>query len=256
MVYLDVVMLYNFIVDFLLLVGANCLSGFPAGILRASCAALIGSIYASACLLPGFHFLGSMLWRCVALLVMGPVAYGLQRSAIRRTILFIFLSMALYGITVGLGNGGFFSVVSAAAGVCGMCILGFGGKLQGAKFVPVTVRSKHTTVQLTALVDTGNTLRDPVSGESVMVLDADTAYRLSGLTRQQLTRPVETIASGAVPGLRLIPFRSVGQSSGMLLALRMEEVKIQKRRAGTLVAFAPDALSGAGGYQALTGGEA
>ncbi len=248
--------LFNFLVDFLLLVGANCLSGFPAGMLRASAAAAIGGAYAAACLLPGFHFLGNMLWRCVALLIMGTVAYGLQRSAIRRIILFVLLSMALGGIAVGLGNGGFFAVVSAAAGVCAMCILGFGGKVRGGKLVPVTVRSKHTTLQLTALVDTGNTLRDPVSGESVLVLDADTACRLSGLTKQQLTQPVETVASGTVPGLRLIPFRSVGQSSGMLLAQRMEEVKIQRRRAGTLVAFAPGELSGAGRYQALTGGGA
>lgn len=248
--------LFNFLVDFLLLVGANCLSGFPAGMLRASGAAAIGSIYAAACLLPGFHFLGNMLWRCVALLAMGTAAYGLRRSAIRRTILFVFLSMALGGIALGLGNGGFFAVISAAAGVCAMCILGFGGKVRGAQLVPVTVRSKHTTVHLTALVDTGNTLRDPVSGESVLVLDADTAYRLSGLTKQQLTQPVETVASGTVPGLRLIPFRSVGRSSGMLLAQRVEEVKIRKKRAGTLVAFAPGELSGAGKYQALTGGGA
>lgn len=248
--------LFNFLVDFLLLVGANCLSGFPAGILRASAAAAIGGAYAAACLLPGFEFLGNMLWRCVVLLVMGTVAYGLQRSAVRRTVLFVLLSMALGGIAMGLGSGGFFAVVSAAAGVCAMCILGFGGKVQGGKLVPVTVRSKDTTLQLTALVDTGNTLRDPVSGESVLVLDAETAFRLSGLTRQQLTQPVETVASGTVPGLRLIPFRSVGQSSGMLLAQRMEEVKIQRRRAGTLVAFAPGELSGAGRYQALTGGGA
>lgn len=248
--------LFNFLVDLLLLIGANCLSGFPAGILRASGAAAIGGIYAAACLLPGFQFLGNMLWRCVALLTMGIAAYGFRRSAIRRTILFVFLSMALGGIAMGLGNGGFFAVVSAAAGVCALCVFGFGGKVHGDRLVPVTVRSKHTTIQLTALVDTGNTLRDPVSGESVLVLDADTAWQLAGLTKQQLIQPVETVASGAVPGLRLIPFRSVGQPSGLLLAQRMEEVKIQKRRTGTLVAFAPGELSGAGRYQALTGGEA
>lgn len=254
--YWDGVIALNFAINFLLLVGVNRLSGFPAGFLRAGSAAAIGSVYAAACLVPGFQFLGNSLWRCVILIGMGLLAYGLQRSAIGRTVLFVLASIALGGIVLGLENGSFLAVVAAMAVVWSLYVLRLEGKLRGAELVPVTVRSKHATVHITALVDTGNTLRDPISGEGVLVLDAETAYALVGLTHQQLMKPLETVVSGTVPGLRLIPFRSVGQPYGMLLAQRMEEVKIRKRKAGTLVAFAPVELSGAGRYQALTGGGA
>jgi len=83
------------------------------------------------------------------------------------------------------------------------------------------------------------------------VIGADAAQQLTGLTREQLLTPVETI--GILPGLRLIPYHSVG-SSGFLLALRLRDVKIGSWRGSTLVAFAPERLSMEGAYQALTGG--
>lgn len=251
--YLDIVIVLYFAIHVLLLVGVNRLFGFSAGVMRAGCAAAIGSMYAAVCVLPGFHFLGNILWRCVVLAGMGAVSFGLQRSAIGRTALFVVVSMALSGIVLGLENGSFFAAATAAAFVWIVCVLLLQGKIGETEFVPVMVRSKRATVHITALVDTGNTLRDPISGEGVLVLDADTAYKLAGLTHQQLMTPLETVASGTVQGLRLIPFRSVGQPYGMLLAQRMEEVKIRKRKSGTLVAFAPMELSGAGHYQALTG---
>ncbi len=253
-IYLDVAILLNFLVDFLLLVGANRLSGFPAGAARAAAAAGLGSLYAAVCLLPGFGFLGNFVWRGVSLAVMGGIAYGMRRSAVRRTALFVLLSMALGGIAMGFGRGGFFALVAAAAGVCGMCLVGFRGKAWGAEYVPVELKGRNGKVCLTALRDSGNTLTDPITGQSVLVLGADAACRLTGLEKTQLERPVETLESGAVPGLRLIPYHAVGQTGGMLLAMRVEKAKIGNRQGSALVAFAPGELSNGDVYQALTGG--
>ncbi len=75
-------------------------------------------------------------------------------------------------------------------------------------------------MQLIALRDTGNTLRDPLTGEQVLVAGADVGEKLLGLTAQQLRNPVETVAQSTLRGLRLIPYRGVGQPGGMLLAVR------------------------------------
>jgi stage II sporulation protein GA (sporulation sigma-E factor processing peptidase) len=105
---------------------------------------------------------------------------------------------------------------------------------------------------LTALQDTGNTLRDPITGRQVLVVGADVAQKLTGLTVQQLKKPVENV--GLLPGLRLIPYRAVGQEAGLLLALKLPQVKIGTWQGNSLVAFAPEGLSPDGAYQALTGG--
>lgn len=251
-VYLDVVLLLNFLVDFLLLLGTNRLMGHPLEPGKCALGALLGSVYAGACMLPRLRFLGSWLWRLVSLGAMGCLAYGLTHSALRRSLVFAFLSLALGGLMLCLGGGGFFTLGAAAAGLCLLCMVCFGGKLGSQTLVPVELTYGDRMLHLTALLDTGNTLKDPLTGRPVLVVNAQAAEKLTGLTREQLRRPVESM--GTIPGLRLIPYEAVGQSGGMLLGLRLAQVRIGKWTGSGLVAFAPEGLSGRDGYQALTGG--
>ena len=166
------------------------------------------------------------------------------------------MSMALGGIAAGMNRGGFFSLITGAATLFLLCWLGFRGKPGEREYVGVELNMDNKRIHLLALRDTGNMLRDPVTGQSVLVVNAQTAFELLGLTRQQLRSPVETVGSGQYPGLRLIPYRSVGQANGMLIAIRLDQVKIGKWQGSTIVAFAPDGLDSEGSYQALTGGTA
>lgn len=252
-VYLDLLVLLNFMVDLLLIMGTNRLSGHPMGLKRAVPAAMLGGIYAGACVLPGFSFFGSFLWRLVSLALMSVMAFGLSQNGLRRGVLFVFLSMALGGIAVGLGRGGFWSLVLSAGGVCFLCLVGFRGRVSQQKYIPVTIRYGANRVSLTALVDTGNTLRDPVSGRPVLVVDAAVAARLLPLSREQLAHPVETLATAKLQGLRLIPYSAVGQSAGLLLGIRADSVEVEGKNMEYIVAFAPQNL-GHGQYQALAGG--
>lgn len=252
-VYVDMVMGLNFLVDLLLLVGTNRLAGHPSVLPRVLLAALLGGIYGGACLLPGFRFLGSTFWRLVSLGLMGGIAFGFRRGIMRRVILFILLSMALGGIAMGLGKGGFPTLILAATGLCLLCAVGFQGKL-GMICVPLELSHGGKRVKLMALRDTGNTLRDPVTGESVLIVGAEAAGQLLGMTKQEVSAPVETLASGKYSGLRLIPYRAVGQSCGMLPAMRLDEVKLCGVRVNTMVAFTAEGLGEAGEYQALAGG--
>ena len=88
-----------------------------------------------------------------------------------------------------------------------------------------------------------------MTGQGVLILDAPSAQHLTGLTLQQLNAPVESL--GILPGLRLIPYHTVG-NSGFLLALRLARVRIGKKEESIVVAFAPQTFGK--DYQALTGG--
>lgn len=250
---MDLVMLLNFIVDFLLLLGTNRLSGFPAQPGRCALSAVLGAVYSGACLLPGFRFLSNLLWRTVCLGAMGVIAFGCSRSALKRGGVFLILSMALGGVALSVGRGDFLSVCLCAALLWLLCRVAFGDGVGQQSFVPITITQGGRTVSLTALRDTGNTLRDPVSGEPVLVISGELAARLTGLTPEQLRHPLETIAGRAVPGLRLIPYRAVG-CGGVLLAMRFSDVKIGTRRRSVMVAFAPEGLGRENTYQGLTGG--
>lgn len=253
-VYLDLAVLLNILVDFLLLLGTNRLAGFPAEVKRSLPAAALGGIYSGACLLPGFRFLGNMLWRLVSLAGMAVIAFGWNRSAWKRCGMFVLLSMALGGIAVSLGRSNFPSLLLAAGGMWLLCHVAFGGSTGQREYVPVSLTYGENKADLIALRDSGNTLCDPITGEQVMVICADAAKKLTGLTQEQLRRPLETLARRPVPGLRLIPYCTVGQRGGMLLAMRFEQVKVGSRMQSAVVAFAPEGLGNGQVYQALTGG--
>lgn len=250
-VYLDGVLLLNFLVDSLLLLAAGRLCGYPVKLARAMAGGALGGVYAAVCLMPGFAFLANFLWRTVGLLSMGAIAYGCSLSALRRSLVFVVLCFALGGAVMGMESGGILGTICAAGMIFLLCYVGFCGRLGDATYIPVELFYGERHLRITALRDTGNTLRDPVTGQQVLVIGADVAHKLTGLTKMQLQTPVESV--GVIPGLRLIPYHSVG-GSGFLLALRFDEVRIGSWRGSTLVAFAPDGLSREGTYQALTGG--
>ena len=235
-VYLDLVIGLNFLVDLLLLVGANRLAGYAPGFLRAVPGALVGAVYAGLCLVSGLRFLGNLFWRLVFLGLMAAASYGLQRSALRRTGLFVLLSMALGGIVELL------------------CLWGFQDRTLGRTIETVELAMGEKRVVISALRDTGNTLRDPVTGQSVLVAGADAARTLLGLSVAELADPIGTLASGRVPGARLVPYRAVGNGNGMLLAVHCPGVKVGGKQGSGLVAFTSEGLGRECEYQALLGG--
>ena len=253
-VYLDLVIVLNFLVDFLLFLGVNRLSGFPPGWKRAGLASALGAFYSGICLLPGFHFLMNTLWRLVFLALMSILAFGCNRSTVKRGGLFLLLTMALGGAAMGFGEGNFFLLILAAGGIALLCRVGFGNRALGQEYVALRICHGQRWVSLIALRDSGNTLADPVTGEQVLVVGADVAGKLLGLTPAQLQTPLETLAQRPVPGLRLIPYRSVGCPGGMLLAMRFPQVYIGNKQIGALIAFAPELVGEGDCYQALAGG--
>ena len=252
-VYVDLLMLLNFAVDFLLLLGTNRLAGYPPGIRRAALAAAAGGLYAGACVLPGFSFLGNPFFRVVMLSAMGLLAFGADLGGLRRSILFLLLTMAQGGLAVCLDRGGFWGLVLAAGTLCFLCLAGFRGRAGQQQYVPVTICHGGKRISVTALVDTGNTLRDPISGQPVLVVEGAVAEKLLSISSVELARPIETLAMGKAPGMRLISYTAVGQPAGMLLSFRPDSVEICGKTVGYVVAFTPQTL-GHGQYQALAGG--
>lgn len=253
-VYIDLIMLLNFLVDFLLLLGTNRLSGFPPDCGKAALAAAIGGVYAGICILPGFRFLGNLLWRTVSLVLMGLTAFGWNRSALQKNAVFLLLSMALGGIAAGSNRRDFPGLICCAGLLWLLCRFGFRGQVGSREYVPAELCWGERCVRLLALKDTGNTLRDPLTGEQVLVCGADVGEELLGLPRMAFINPADALASGILPGLRLIPYHAVGTGAGMLLALRFENVKIGNRQQSAVVAFAPEGLGRGNMVQALTGG--
>ena len=238
------VMLIRFFVDILLLLGVKRLSNFPSNIRRVPLAALYGSIFAGCSMLTAMAFLNQPLWQVFGLAATGMLSFGVTVSALRVDLVYVLLHLALSSVTKSSGGN------LVACCVFSFCVLVLQKEKSGL-YVPVEINHNGRKLSLTALRDTGNCLRDPITGKPVLIVDALTAKGLTGLSGQQLGNPIDTV--GAIPGLRLIPYKTVG-GTGLLLALRLQDVKIGSWQGSSLVAFSPETFSVEGMYQALTGG--
>lgn len=223
------------------------MAGRRVSVLRLLLSSLLGAAYAVGCMTPDFRFLGTLHWRLVSLALMSFIAFGPQ---MKLGCVFAVLTMALGGAALGADRGKLWQLPLYAVGVYLLTRYALGPP--GRRLLPVRLSGNGKQLRLTALADTGNELRDPITGQSVLVIGCEAAGQLTGLTRAQLRHPLETLTAAPLPGLRLIPYRAVGAEGGVLLAMSLPAVEVGSRRGPGLVAFAPQEFGE--DYQAIAGG--
>ena len=285
-IYVDTLFLLNALVDYLLLLGAARLAGEPLRRLRFGAAAVMGGLYAVALFLPGLSFMAHPLCRVASGVMMLVTAYGGSRRLLRQGIIFLSLTCAFGGAVVAvsllggrglaLGPRGVFyshmdlkTILLSAALCYGVLTLAFqrmgGHTAQSGELVRARLTLGKRTVELTALVDTGNTLSDPATGRAVMVAEGDSLSALFPEERcpgpEDLREPagaLERLSKGEWRGrFCLLPYRAVGVDRGLLLALRVDRLELNGvDRGALLVALSPTPVSDGGGYRALIGSAA
>ena len=252
-VYIDLVILLNFLVDLLLLAGTNRLTGHPVSTVRCVAGGFLGGLYGAVCVRPGLTFLGNFIWRLAALAGISITAFGMGRHTVRRCVLFSLLSMALGGFSLLSEFRGCWGILFSALLLVMLCAFGLKGRLGKKEYVPVELEWRGHKRKLLALRDTGNGLTDPITGAGVLIVSKAVAWELTGLTEKSLADPVSAISGSGIPGLRLLPCKTAG-GSGMLLALRMDKMVVDGRISHGIVAFSPMHIGQDEGYEALTGG--
>ncbi|MGN1204996.1 MAG: sigma-E processing peptidase SpoIIGA [Lachnospiraceae bacterium] len=82
-----------------------------------------------------------------------------------------------------------------------------------AVFVQIGIRDKKERIRyLTGLVDTGNTLREPISKQPVCIME---------------TKDFQKLFPEGLAGGRVIPFRSIGCATGILWGYPLPELRIE-----------------------------
>lgn len=281
-VYIDSLFLLNLVVNYLLLLAAARLAGEVICRPRLGLGAGLGALYAALVFFPGMGFLLHPLCKLGAAVIMLLCAFGGSRRLLRLTLVFFGVSAAfgggifaielLGGRGLSLKNGIFYSSMdlrlillsAAACYVVISLIFRRTGRHTGPsrELMPAVLTLGGKRVALTALVDTGNTLTDPVTNRPVMVAEGEKLVRLfpegEAPAMEDLRDPVaglERLSNGNSRGrYRLLPYQAVGVECGLLLALRLDGAKVgETDYGGILVALSPNRLSDGGGYSALIG---
>lgn len=277
-VYVDLLFSLNVVVNYLLLRGSAALGGCAVKALRLAAAAGVGGLYAVLTVLPVPSFVRSSAAQGLCAGLMLLLAFGFRKNTLKQGLFFFALSFAFGGAVlllihavepdcIILGGHAYYALSMPAlmlvAGVCygiAAFVLKNCGAHTGGDILPVTLLLEGRSLALRALRDTGNTLTDPVSGQQVLVVEAERLLELfpRGDVGDALFRDpaaaMETL-SYLYPTcrFRLVSYRAVGVETGLLLAVRCRG-KIGKSVQPMLAAFSPSKLSCDETFNALWGG--
>lgn len=276
-IYIDVLFLLNFVVDYILLLASARITGDVFSRIRLAVGAAIGAAYAAALFLPGFKWGANLLCKIAVSVLMVVVAFGARRRILRVLLVFYGVSAALGGLILALQllEAGGLTIergvlytgfdVRLLLVTAILCYVGLrlaferaarhGGKR--GELCTAQIEFCRKNLKLTVLLDTGNTLTDPADNRPVMVAEG---RALAPLLPAQVD-PADPVGSmerlvseRERSRFRLLPYRAVGIEYGMLLAVRTDQVILnQKIMKGLLVALSPTPVSDGGGYQALIG---
>jgi len=280
-IYIDTLFLLNLIVNYLLILATAKIGAVHIPRLRIGLGAFFGAGYAVAAVFPPFGFLLTAPMRLVSGAAMILLAFGGKRGFLRLALIFSAVSAAFGGTiyAVSLMTGGptydghhvlpiSLKVLVVAFALCyGVMSLVFHrlGRNTGGKLIGVEIARHDRSASLTGLVDTGNSLVDPVSGNAVLVAEIETLLPLfDPATAGLLTGPLADNPVELLPqlrnapdglGLYLLPYTAVGTRSGFLLAFRPDRVRLGgKDTQGIAVALSPTRISDGGLYTALING--
>lgn len=292
-VYLDVVFGINWFLDYLLLWATAKFAQLSTSAWRLALGATAGAVYAllpfsaagHAALGAGGKLLFSLFmvwlaygglslrrfWQAVVYLYL--VAFAMA-GAMLGAIYFFDGRLDAYGLLNGLLL--FLSRIPSAwllAAVAAAVVLArWGAPLLRRSFlssffqVPVVIRFGESRLAVRALVDTGNQLRDPLTGRPVIIVEYEVLRPLLPVSLRQhiesgeepdLSRLVEELrGSPWASRVHLVPFTSIGRSHGMLLCFRPDEVVVvttdrMVRVKDILVGIHRQKLSPQGSYRAL-----
>lgn len=103
-------------------------------------------------------------------------------------------------------------------------------------YVPIEIHFDDTRFQVNALIDTGNRLRDPLTGSPVILLEYNAAVKFlpeevrrafMAFDAGDLGLISELLANSAwLARFRVIPFVSIGEERGLLPGFRADEILI------------------------------
>ncbi|MDD4503760.1 MAG: sigma-E processing peptidase SpoIIGA [Clostridiaceae bacterium] len=288
-VYGDVILLENLIMNYLILWSTARLTRYNYSRVKLLIASVLGAVYAVLSYFPGYSYLFSFFMKILFSLLMIIIAYtpAYFHLLLKLTGIFYIVSFIFGGAAFGL----FYFINGLNLTSNGISFIGdFPVKILFAAVVVAyfTIKYSWDYVQhrikreriilkvemcfekkqlcLNALVDTGNSLKDPITSAPVMITEYDIIRDLlpddvkrifERCTENDLNAIAEimTISKWAAR-FRIIPFKSLGRENGMLVGFRPDTITIfdgdrKVQLSNIIIAIYRKNLSKDGEYSAL-----
>ena len=254
-VYLDILFLVNFLMNYFVI--SICTAIVPNGskYKRKILASILGGIYGVGMFVPNLDFLYSVMaliifsgGLCAIIFCPCKISDFFRIFAVFYLSNFI-LSGGIYMLLPFFGGGilrnniiyiksGYLIFFAVIIGVAVICGIKYAKKNLGKREYVVKIRYKEHCVEGLGMLDTGNKLKDPITGEGVIVIGNKILEKLffEGCSEFNLSECIDN------KDFRLIPYKTVANEGVMMGFVADEVIFAGKDLKKVTVAVSPEDL--------------
>lgn len=244
-IYLDVILLENMCMNYIILFATGLIAKTKIKQFRIIFSSFLGGIYAILSFTPILEIYTNLIFKIVISITMVYIAFTPKnlKLLLKQLLLFYLVSFAFGGCAFcllyfikpqdilmrnGVLTGTYPLKIAFLGGIVGFVVVNIAFKIVKGKiskkdiFCNVEIFFKDKSVEIIAMIDTGNMLKDPISGMPVIVVEKG---KLEGVIPSGIIDNLSFILEGGkeciltqeeeeyLPKFRVIPFSSLGKQN-------------------------------------------
>ena len=290
-IYLDVVLLENICMNYIILFATAYIMKLKRKHIRIFLSSLLGAVYSVVYYLEILPIYSNFIMKMLLSVGMVYIAYKSEtiKGLVKQLIIFYLTSFVFGGCAFALlyfvrpqdifmKNGVYIGTyplkIALLGGIIGFIITYIAFQVVKTKLrekdmiYTIQIKLKEKEISIKAMLDTGNLLKEPITGMPVIVVEKEELYNI---LPENLLNHIEEWMGGEgdktisdlgeeeyVTKFRVIPFSSIGKQHGLMLGLKADEVTIKKeeeieKRDDVIIGIFPYKLSKNHAYTALIG---
>ena len=288
-IYIDVIILENLIMNYIILYATGIIVKAKINYIRIFFASLIGAIYAATEYCSNITIYSNVILKLILSIIIIYIAFYPQniKKMCKQLLIFYVTTFTFGGVATyliyvlkpqniiiknGIYVGNYILKVIFLAAILGSVIIIVSFKIIKNKinkndmFCKIKLKLNGKEIVLNTMVDTGNMLKEPISGLPVIVVEHTKLYNvipkeilnnIEAILGGDFNKIPENIKKEYMSKLKLIPFASLGKQNGMLLGIKAEKIEILEeptnRKKEAIVGIYNKSLTKRGEYDALMG---
>ena len=247
-VYLDIILIENLLMNYIILFAAGFIQKIQMKQIRLILSSGIGGIYAIISYLNIIPIYSNMFMKILLSIIMIYIAFNPPNvKKMCKTILLFYLTSFVMGgcalallymvspqdvvFKEGVLVGTYPMKITIIAGIIGFLVIQIAFQINKRQLkkkdmicnLEISINKQKT--ELKAYLDSGNTLKEPITKKSVIIVEKDKVKNFYNIN-------IDKIIGGDIEGveklkLKIIPFNSIGKQNGMLIGVKPDFVKIE-----------------------------
>lgn len=254
-IYIDIIFIENLLMNYIILFGTGLILKENMKSYKLIISSVVGAIYAIITYLNIIPIYSNIVMKVLLSVIMCYIAFKLNniKKMCKALLLFYLVSFSTGGLALALlyliapnnikfNNGvlvGTYPMqVTLIAGFLGFCIIQYSFKLNKRMMqindliCSLEINICGKTIYTKAFIDSGNTLKDPITKKSVIIIEKEiieSTFRkekieyenIFGTTNSNFELPKDENIR-----FRFIPFKSIGKQNGMLVGIQAKFIRV------------------------------